>query len=102
MSHSNFQVCPPKSSAEDLSAELRAARDEVEELKHGLAQAKLSTDISQHEVSYLFAYLLFCKLFVTMMGNACFTFLVIKVAYFPRFRSLLKHLVSSGLVGNYI
>lgn len=45
----------PKSDVEmdSLVEELNSAREEVEELKHSLGQAKLTTDISQHEAAIL-------------------------------------------------
>ena len=34
----------------ELTADLAAAKEEIEELKHNLTQAKINNDISQHEV----------------------------------------------------
>ena len=37
----------------ELTADLAAAREEIEELKHNLTQAKINNDISQHEVKWI-------------------------------------------------
>jgi hypothetical protein len=34
----------------ELTDDLAAAKEEIEELKHNLTQAKINNDISQHEV----------------------------------------------------